>query len=344
MSSVPQENNEKFVDISPQKRRKLDNTVDNNGSTSHQENLVYYDGSDDRYYTLTDTEYTIRYILGLIPFDFGLEIISSSSTFSKISDNRNRNVGVFIHQLYSILNNKTHVDTEISDLRRRGIIRVLNFPNIVGMNTNNTTNNRNNMSTQLLFLSEDYIINLQHFITYMNTSIAVRKSLVKFHHISLKFMSNITILDTELMCTSSSSSSTTTINSSQLLTNKNIEKSNYKKSIEEKDSLTMINNTQGSSSSSQYHHTNTFSHKIDTKYQSENITNIITNVKPLDTTIEPLSSHDIENIISVGFLSTKSTIGNTNSNVLQFSHPILPLLCQQLEIGRSKIMVSFVMN
>lgn len=55
---------------------------------------------------------------------------------------------------------------------------------------------------------------------------------------------------------------------------------------------------------------------------------------------DPLSTNDVHNIVSAGFLCKRRDLDSTNNNVLWFAHPILAKLRQWIDLSRKEIVVT----
>lgn len=103
--------------------------------------------------------------------------------------------GALVHQVYSVLSNKTSVDSEILLLRRNGGIRLLQFE----LNSAAAVK-----ESQFLMSAEDYKSDLNEMSVSAPAHSTLRLSLQRFIPIAYRYFEKLSILETELLEVSSS--------------------------------------------------------------------------------------------------------------------------------------------
>lgn len=137
-------------------------------------------GNDDDYdYNITDTEAAVSLIIQC-------QIIHRLCK------------GALVHQIYSVLSNKTSVDSEILLLRRNGGIRLLQFE----LNSAAAIK-----ESQFLMSSEDYKSDLIEMSASAPAHSTLRLSLQRFIPIAHRYLEKLSILESELLAVSPVSSS-----------------------------------------------------------------------------------------------------------------------------------------
>ena len=112
--------------------------------------------------------------------------------------------GVYLHQLYASIANKTAVDGECQDLRSRGIMKVLQ---------SSCRFQPSSSSSSVVMQECSFILPAASYFSNIERCSVTNESLRRFLPVARRFCSQVQVLESELKSSSSSSSSSSNISS-----------------------------------------------------------------------------------------------------------------------------------
>jgi Serine-threonine protein kinase 19 len=128
--------------------------------------------------------YPIRDICDITDTEAAITAVIQSQTGDQICK------GALIHQLYAILSNKTAVDSEISNLRKNGGVKLLQFDLTVSAILK---------ESHFVMLSSDYKSDLENKLKSISPDSALYSCLQRFIPLANKYLNKLSIHESDLL-------------------------------------------------------------------------------------------------------------------------------------------------
>lgn len=134
--------------------------------------------------TVSTNNYPIRDICDITDTEAAIIAIIQSETAAKTCK------GALVHQLYAIFPNKTAVDSEISNLRNNGGVKLLQF---------DLTDSAVLRESHFVMISSDYKSDLEDKLKSTSTDSALHGCLQRFIPLAYKYLNKLSIHESDLL-------------------------------------------------------------------------------------------------------------------------------------------------